>query len=278
VAKSLTARLGLQRWSADSDTQSRSEFDNDAAQLESLVAKAAHGAIGARPAAAAAWADSFFLITDATGGGTVGMLYYCDGATWTPFHSTALVDAKGDLLVGSADNTVVRKAVGADGTVLTADAASAGGVKWASAAPVAHAARAVPTSAQSIPNATYTAVAFASETLDTDNFHDNATNNTRLTVPTGLGGKYKVCGHFIFAGATGGDRSGRIYKNGANSNQSLDQHPASSNFVAVHPELVLSLAAGDYVELFVYQDSGAALSLAGATGEYASLELVYLGT
>lgn len=43
----------------------------------------------------------------------------------------SLVDAKGDLLVGSADNTVVRKAVGSDGQVLTADAASAGGVKWA---------------------------------------------------------------------------------------------------------------------------------------------------
>jgi hypothetical protein len=45
----------------------------------------------------------------------------------------SLVDAKGDLLVGSADNTVVRKAVGSDGQVLTADTASAGGVKWATA-------------------------------------------------------------------------------------------------------------------------------------------------
>lgn len=45
----------------------------------------------------------------------------------------SLVDAKGDLLVGSANDTVVRKAVGTDGQVLTADAASAGGLKWASA-------------------------------------------------------------------------------------------------------------------------------------------------
>jgi hypothetical protein len=44
----------------------------------------------------------------------------------------SLVDAKGDLLVGSADNTVIRKAVGADGQILTADASAAGGVKWAS--------------------------------------------------------------------------------------------------------------------------------------------------
>lgn len=40
-------------------------------------------------------------------------------------------DAKGDLLVGTADDTFTRKAVGANDTVLTADSAAAGGVKWA---------------------------------------------------------------------------------------------------------------------------------------------------
>ena len=47
----------------------------------------------------------------------------------------SLVDAKGDILVGSADNTVARLAIGTDGYLLTADAASTNGVKWA-AAPV----------------------------------------------------------------------------------------------------------------------------------------------
>jgi hypothetical protein len=46
----------------------------------------------------------------------------------------SLVDAKGDLLVGSANDTVARLAVGSDGQVLTADAASTNGVKWATAA------------------------------------------------------------------------------------------------------------------------------------------------
>ncbi len=41
-----------------------------------------------------------------------------------------LIDAKGDLIVGSAADTAIRKAIGADGTVLTADAASGGGLKW----------------------------------------------------------------------------------------------------------------------------------------------------
>jgi len=42
----------------------------------------------------------------------------------------ALVDAKGDIFVATADNTVGRLAIGADGTVLTADSAATGGVVW----------------------------------------------------------------------------------------------------------------------------------------------------
>lgn len=45
----------------------------------------------------------------------------------------SLVDAKGDLLVGSAADAVARLAVGSDGQVLTADSASTNGVKWAAA-------------------------------------------------------------------------------------------------------------------------------------------------
>jgi hypothetical protein len=47
----------------------------------------------------------------------------------------ATIDAKGDLYVGTAADTTARLAAGADGFVLTADAAQATGLKWA-AAPV----------------------------------------------------------------------------------------------------------------------------------------------
>lgn len=46
----------------------------------------------------------------------------------------SVVTAKGDLIVGTASDAVTNKAVGSDGQVLTADAASGGGVKWAAAA------------------------------------------------------------------------------------------------------------------------------------------------
>lgn len=44
-----------------------------------------------------------------------------------------LIDAKGDLLVGTASDTVARLAVGTNTHVLTADSAEAAGMKWAAA-------------------------------------------------------------------------------------------------------------------------------------------------
>lgn len=45
-----------------------------------------------------------------------------------------LIDAKGDLVAGTADDTAARLAVGTTGYVLTADSAEATGLKWALAA------------------------------------------------------------------------------------------------------------------------------------------------
>ena len=48
--------------------------------------------------------------------------------------AATIVDAKGDLIVATAADTVARRAVGSNGQVLTADSAESTGVKWATPA------------------------------------------------------------------------------------------------------------------------------------------------
>lgn len=49
----------------------------------------------------------------------------------TGYVRESVVDAKGDLFVGTGADTLQRRAVGTDGQVLTADSAESDGVKWA---------------------------------------------------------------------------------------------------------------------------------------------------
>jgi len=57
------------------------------------------------------------VVSLGSGGGTGGI-------------SATIVDAKGDLIVGTAADTVARLAVGSNGAFLEADSATAAGVKW----------------------------------------------------------------------------------------------------------------------------------------------------
>ena len=76
-----------------------------------------------------------------------GFVYDSNTDTWVPIgvgphaHAPAaigaiassLVTTKGDLIVATGSGTVVRRGVGGDGTVLTANSAQADGVEWSGA-------------------------------------------------------------------------------------------------------------------------------------------------
>jgi hypothetical protein len=82
----------------------------------------------------------FTWVTDAAGditGVTAGTGISGGGtsATVTVTNSMATaIDAKGDLIAGTADDTFARLAVGTNGQILTADSTAATGLKWAAAA------------------------------------------------------------------------------------------------------------------------------------------------
>jgi hypothetical protein len=185
----------------------------------------------------------------------------------TPTIST--IDAKGDLLVGTADNTIGRLAVGANTYILTADSAETTGLKWA--APAGGAAtfvgcRLTKSADQTISNATFTAISFNGEDFDTDAFHDNSTNNSRITIPSGKGGKYLFTVSGYFADNATGTRTTALYKNGS----LLSKARCIWRREGLGISAVLSLVATDYIELFVYQDSGGNLDVNDATSIQAS--------
>lgn len=62
-------------------------------------------------------------------------LYFWNGSTWIDTSggsgiSATIVDAKGDLIAGTAADTVARKAVGANGTFLVAASGETTGLEW----------------------------------------------------------------------------------------------------------------------------------------------------
>ena len=109
-------------------------------------------------------------------------------------------------------------------------------------------------------NNTWTSVALNSESLgfDTDGFHDNSTNNSRFTIPSGKGGYYLMMGSFAFGGGANFQQQGRILLNGTTSlveNQNTTQGGGTGD-CNVWVYTFYNLSAGDYVEMQCRQNSG----------------------
>jgi hypothetical protein len=129
---------------------------------------------------------------------------------------------------------------------------------------------------QSLTNATYTAVTWDGEGWDTDTFHDNVTNNSRVTIPAGKAGKYLVTISYNYAASgVGSIRLVNIYKNGTGTGDiNFPTNPTFNSAAVV--SRVMDLAVSDYIQAFAYQDSGGALALK-ATASGTSMQVTYLG-
>lgn len=194
----------------------------------------------------------------------------------------SLVDAKGDLIAATANDTPARLAVGSNGQVLTADSTAATGLAWTtpSAGGSTFSGASVFKSGggtQSIANVTWTTITFDSETFDVGGYHSTSTNTSRMTIPTGKSGYYQINAQATYnASSGGGTRSLRFTKNGSVILQTGEFSAPSGQYPNTTIELIAYLAAGDYVELATYQSSGASLEIImdGTTGSY---QISYLG-
>jgi hypothetical protein len=185
----------------------------------------------------------------------------------------SIVDAKGDLIAATAADTVSRLAVGTNGQVLVADSAEATGLKWATPAsgtPAFVGVRCTSSATLSIANNTETVVTWNTESFDTDGFHSTSSNTGRITIPTGKDGKYLLTTFMTWATGTTGYRAIRLKKNG--TNVGIVNMPPSAEYPSQQFTTIQSAVAGDYFEVWVYQNNGSAqtLNYDGANGEFSA--------
>ena len=118
----------------------------------------------------------------------------------------------------------------------------------------------------SLTASTYTALTFNTEDFDAANGHSTTTNTSRYTAVAA--GKYRISAAiYMAAGGTNATQNivFRLYKNGVAQTAHTYSTPCATASLAGHyetPAFFISLAAGDYVELFVQPDWTAATASA----------------
>lgn len=133
-----------------------------------------------------------------------------------------------------------------------------------------NAVRASLTANQSIADVTSVKLIFNAEsfdyTADYAGMHDNSTNPTRLTVPAGESGVYLIVGTAAFSANATGIRNLEILVDNATQAATFTSDNAGAGFATqIQTTAIYYLAAGSYVELRAYQNSGGALNvLSGA--------------
>lgn len=112
---------------------------------------------------------------------------------------------------------------------------------------------------QNVNTSTWTALAGNTENYDTDTMHSTVTNNSRATIVTA--GKYDINILASYAADGAGLRSSRLLVNGSTSHE-LSNLPSvgAGAPTRINGSRTLVLAAADYVECQVWQNSGSTLA------------------
>lgn len=130
------------------------------------------------------------------------------------------------------------------------------------------------TSNQAVASVTDAMVQWNAETRDADGFHDNATNNTRLTVPAGEAGVYRAVAVVTFSNNSTGIRDLYIFVNGV-KRAVMTRSIVGAQVETVMLSTQLDLAVGDYVEAGVWHNAGVSVDVTfSETSTYLELERI----
>jgi len=111
---------------------------------------------------------------------------------------------------------------------------------------------------QSISNNAWVKLQCDTENWDTDSAYDNS-SNYRFTVPSGKEGKYYLQGHFQIPGIDANELASiTFHKNGSEVGQAnvREQKASADRIAQLSCVWTGSLTVGDYIEVYVYQNSG----------------------
>jgi len=197
-----------------------------------------------------------------------GTLYFTSASAAIFFdisQSTGMTNpmtTTGDTIYSSSGSTPARLGIGSTGQVLTV----AGGVPtWATPASGSTfvGVKLSKSAAQSLSNNTGTKITWDTEDYDTDAFHSTSSNTSRITVPSGKAGKYRITATGSFANSATGQRYLAFYKNGTMILVFSRLGGFSSFDTAACGTIDVNLSVGDYIELEAFQNSGGALDFGG---------------
>ena len=175
------------------------------------------------------------------------------GSTWSNWIAI-IADSSGPILTSQRGVANGVASLGADGKVpsvqLPASSATYSGAKVGRSSDFI------------VPNNTGTAIEWNSEEWDTDDYHDNVTNNTRLTAPQT--GKYDIKVMVTFQSNGTGIRGVGYRINGSGVTTEYFSTVSAvpmPNETRLNGSTELELTEGDYVEFFIYQTSGDSLEV-----------------
>lgn len=117
---------------------------------------------------------------------------------------------------------------------------------------------------QSIADDTYTKIQFNTEVYDTASAYDNS-SNYRFTVPSGQGGKYYIYSAVRMASSSA-NLTLNLRLNGSNAGFS-SLKAVSGELQTILLTYSKDLSAGDYLEVFMRQQSGGSLNASGDSND-----------
>lgn len=137
---------------------------------------------------------------------------------------------------------------------------------------------AINSSTQSIPNGAFTKVQFNSVNWDTDSAFDVSTGGTNYRFSPPVAGYYQIIAGVKTPPASSGISQIAIYKNGGlwRAGGTITNSATNPGLTTVSGIIDLQIAASDYVEIWLYQNSGSSMTLpnVGTTATY--FESIYV--